>query len=280
MPDLATGAVAPTPAAGSAPALDQSAAGQVPARLDADLLLDAEDGVKADQRYDISAGKLKEVNAVRKAFREAGIDPALAPNVIQAALAWVQATRDAEAAGGQPAKPAPTAADDEDTKARAALHRLDPDIPKAVQIARHYVTSTADHAKAVATDAREILGEELGIRHLPADGEALTHMEEMLTASIQENEADWLRFMRGVGHERIIKRHLDKVLKTVAKLGGGDAAHAAAALETKKRASAGLPPRLPSGTGGGSAGGSAPNKPPASLKEADERVRARLAASA
>ena len=124
MPDLATGAVAPTPAAGSAPALDQSAAGQVPARLDGDALLDG-DEIQADQRYHVSAAKFKELQGIKRAFREAGIDPALAPNVIQAALAWVQATRDAEAAGGQPAKPAPTAADDEDTKARAALQALE-----------------------------------------------------------------------------------------------------------------------------------------------------------
>jgi len=256
------------PAGSATPGQDPAQAAVPPEQDAVDL-----DSVEDDRLVRINAKDLRNLKQTVRAFKDAGIDPTLAPQVVQAALAYSQAMQ-AQSQG----KPAETPADDDRSKARKALAELAPEIPEAVKVTRQLIEHNVEHAKAVAVDAREVLQDELASRHLPIDDDALNHMEELLTVSIQQSETDWARFMRGVGHDRILKKHLDKVLKTVTKLSGGHARSTAAAVEAVKRSTATLPPRLPGGSGVTAPAGTTQG-PPKSLKEAEARARARFAAA-
>lgn len=250
-PDTGAGA-GPTPS-GAAPTPTPTPPEPSPApvaEIEADALIDG-DGIEEGKKYRISAGKLKELNEARKAFRSRGIDPAQIPALIER---WEQLeTHVAQQAQGaqpktDPEKPAATPEEAaKRAEARKLFYELFPEFQNVEQTvkASQEISAREDaRVRGLYIASHDHVAETLADMHVDLNEGQINDVEDLILKRIRSDPQKAAKYYYGPNALRVVSAELKDVLGHLGHKPGASRSADAALEAGKRRTLQTVPPRI------------------------------------
>ena len=245
-PDTGAGA-GPTPS-GAAPTPPTAPVEPSPApvaEIEADALIDG-DGIEEGKKYRISAGKLKELNEARKAFRSRGIDPAQIPALIER---WEQL--EGYVAQQKPPEPEKPAATPEEaakrTEARKLFYELFPefqDVEKTVKALQEVSGREDARVRGLYVASHDHVAETLSDMHVELNADQINDVEDLILKRIRSDPQKAAKYFYGPNALRVVTSELKDVLAHLGHKSGASRSADAALEAGKRRTLQTVPPRI------------------------------------